>query len=275
MLSDTRKVRMLVDFPRRRLGSDTMRPRIVSAGVASAFALTVIAALAFAAPAETVRVQFQDGKLSLMARDAPAADVLQAIADKTGVRFVVDSEVKPGPITIDVDAMALERAIRNLLTAIPQAAGHTMMYARDARGEPLLVQVTLFGPGKAPAERGSTVYSASEQATTPVVVPTTDVEEGKDKVIQAGVQRETAEPVTNLTRDVQKLPATPAPGTFRPEDLSPASREQLQPLLDRGVPMERAVQMLLIQERYQKTLKKLQDASDGGRSAPPPAPLTH
>ena len=34
-------------------------------------------------------------------------------------------------------------------------------------------------------------------------------------------------------------------------------REQLQPLIDRGVPMERAVQMLLLQERYQETLKGL------------------
>jgi hypothetical protein len=273
MSPDARKVRMLVVFPRRPLGSKRMRPRIASACVASAFALTIIAA--FAARAETVRVQFQEGKLSFAARAAPAAEVLQAIADKTGVRFVVDSEVKPGPITIDVEAMPLERAIRNLLTAIPQAAGHTMTYARDPRGEPLLVQVTLFGPGKAPAERGSTVYSSSKQVATPVVVPTPDLEAGKEKMIQAGVRRETAERVINLTRDVQNLQATPAPGSYHPDDLSPASREQLQPLLDRGIPMERAVQMLLLQERYQQTLKKLQHASGEAASAPRPAPPAH
>jgi hypothetical protein len=261
MSPDARKVRMLVVFPRRPLGSKRMRPRIASACVASAFALTIIAA--FAARAETVRVQFQEGKLSLAARAAPAAEVLQAIADK------------PGPITIDVEAMPLERAIRNLLTAIPQAAGHTMTYARDPRGEPLLVQVTLFGPGKAPAERGSTVYSSSKQVATPVVVPTPDLEAGKEKMIQAGVRRETAERVINLTRDVQNLQATPAPGSYHPDDLSPASREQLQPLLDRGVPMERAVQMLLLQERYQQTLKKLQHASGEAASAPRSAPPAH
>jgi hypothetical protein len=241
-------------------------PRIASACVASAFALTIVADLALVARAETVQVQFQDGKLSLAARGAPAADVFKAIADKTGVRFVVDSEVKPGPITIDLDAMPLERAIRNLLAAIPQAAGHTMTYARDPRGEPLLVQVTLFGPGKAPTERGSTVYSASELAAAPAVLPTPDLDERKEKMIQEGVPRETAERVINLTRDVQNLQATPAPGSYRPEDLSPASREQLQPLLDRGVPIERAVQMLLLQERYQQTLKKLQNTPGGGAS---------
>jgi hypothetical protein len=234
----------------------------------------IIAALALVASAETVHVQFEGGKLSLAARAAPAADVLKAIADKTGVRFVVDSEVKPGPITIDIDAMPLERAIRNLLTAIPQAAGHTMTYAIDPRGEPLLVQVTLFGPGKAPPERGSTVYSASAQVAAPVMVATPDLEAGEDELIQAGVPPQTAERVINLNRDVQNLRVTPVPGSYRPEDLSPASREQLQPLLDRGVPMERAVQMLLLQERYRQTLKKLQSMPAGTTSVPrstPPA----
>jgi type II secretory pathway component PulF len=76
----------------------------------------------------------------------------------------------------------------------------------------------------------------------------------------------------NLTREVQNLQVTPVPGSYRPEDLSAASREQLQPLLDRGVPMERAVQMLLLQERYQQTLKKLQNSAGGGASATPPTP---
>jgi hypothetical protein len=272
MLPHSRKVMMLVDFPRRRLGSKTVRPRIASARLACAAAPMIIAALALSASGETVHVQFEGGKLSLAARAATVADVLKAIADKTGVRFVVDAEVKPGPITIDLDAMPLERAIHNLLTVIPQAAGHSMTYARDPRGEPLLVQVTLFGPGKTPAEGGATVYSASERLATPVVVATPDLEAGKDKMIQAGVERQTAERVINLTRDVQNLQVTPVPGSYRPEDLSPASREQLQPLLDRGVPVERAVQMLLLQERYQQTLKKLQSIQAGKTPVPRPTP---
>jgi type II secretory pathway component GspD/PulD (secretin) len=140
-----------------------VRARTSFQRVASVFALAICADIALAAPATTVRVQFQDGTLSLVARAAPAADVFKAVADETGVRFVVDAEIKPGPITIDLDAMPLERAIRNLLTVIPQAAGHTMTYTRDGRGAPQLVQVTLFGPGKAPAGGQATVYSASGQ----------------------------------------------------------------------------------------------------------------
>ncbi|MGH7821546.1 MAG: hypothetical protein ACREQ9_17415, partial [Candidatus Binatia bacterium] len=86
-------------------------------------AALLAAALAVSAGTPAVTVKFQAGKLSLRANSAPAADVFSAVAEKTGIRFVVDSEIKPGPITIDIDGMALERAIRNLLTEMPQAAG--------------------------------------------------------------------------------------------------------------------------------------------------------
>ena len=228
------------------------------------------------ATASPVRALFKDGKLTLNARQAPAADVLKVVAEKTGVRFVVDAEIKPGPITIDLDAMPLERAIRNLIATIPQAAGHTMTYGRGPRGTPHLVEVGLFGPGKTTAESGSTVYAGAGESRTPVVLPTPDLEERMDKMIQAGVPRETAERVISLTREVQKLQATPAPGSYRPEDLSPASRDQLQPLIDRGIPMERAVQTLLLQERYQEMLKDLShvgtDGVDGFPLATPPSP---
>jgi hypothetical protein len=147
-----------------------------------------------------------------------------------------------------------------------------MTYASDPRGEPRLVQVTLFGPGKSPADGRSTVYSASGQAATPVMVPTPDLKARKDEMVRSGVKPQAAERVIDLTRDVQNLQVTPLPGRYRPEDLSPTSREQLQPLLDRGVPLERAVQMLLLQERYQQTLKRLQNAPAGSTSVPRPTP---
>jgi len=221
----------------------------------AALVVVLVLLVGTAVGAAPIRAQFQDGKLSLTARAAPVPDVLKAVADKTGVRFVVDSAIKPGPITIELEAMPLERAIRNLITAIPQAAGHTMTYARGDKGAPKLVQVSLFAKGQAPSG-DATVYTASAEPA-PLVLPTPDLEERMDKMIQAGVPRETAEKVIGLTREVQKLQATPAPGSYRAEDLSPAMREQLQPLIDRGVPMERAVQMLLLQERYQETLKGL------------------
>jgi hypothetical protein len=221
--------------------------------VSLAVACAVLVSEVIGAP--PVKARFQDGKLSLEARAAPLPDVLKAVADKTGVRFVVDAAIKPTPITLDLDAMPLERAMRNLIAVIPEAAGHTMTYARENKGAPKLVQVSLFAKGQAPGG-DATVYAAASPPA-PLEMPTPDLEDRMKKMIDAGVPRETAEKVIGLTREVQKLQATPVPGSYRPEDLSPATRAQLQPLIDRGVPVERAVQMLLLQERYQETLKDL------------------
>ncbi|MGH7821035.1 MAG: hypothetical protein ACREQ9_14825 [Candidatus Binatia bacterium] len=78
-----------------------------------------------------------------------------------------------------------------------------------------------------------------------------------ERMVEAGVPRETAEKVIELTAEVGKLRQPPAPGSYRPEDLSPESRKRLDALLEGGVPLERAVQSLLLQEKYQETLKDL------------------
>ncbi len=236
--------------------------------------MALVAAVAFPATAAGVQVQYGGGKLSVSAESAPAAEVLSAIAAKTGVRFVLDPEVKPGPVTIDIVGMDLERAIRNLVTQVSGTAGHTMTYVPAAGGRPRLTQVTLYGPGKTPSEGSSVVYDAEPTpATAPATGPTPDLQERMQKMLDAGVPQETAEKVIDLTRQVQLLQATPLPGSYRPEDLSAAGREQLQPLIERGVPMERAVQMLLLQERYQETLKELGRVPGGASLAiPPPQP---
>ncbi len=254
-----------------------MRPPKSCGLIAGSLAITILAGASIAGIAAPVRVVYKDGKLTLNVRQAPAADVLKAVADQTGVRIVVDAEIKPGPITITLEAMPLERALRNLIVAIPQVAGHTMTYGRDRNGVPQLVQVALFGPGKASVGGGSTVYAGSGEPASPMALPTPDLDERLNQMLQAGVPRETAERVIALTREAQKLQATPAPGSYRPEDLSPAFRDQLQPLIDRGVPMERAVQLLLLQERYQETLKELSRTGKEGVDGFPivtPLPLS-
>jgi hypothetical protein len=142
-----------------------------------------------------------------------------------------------------------------------------MSYSRES-GEARLTAVTIYGPGKAPAGSAANVYEATGAAPTPAPFATPDLRERMEKMIEAGVPRETAEKVIALTQEVQKLQATPEPGSYRPEDLSPASREQLQPLIERGVPMERAVQMLLLQEKYQDTLHELSTVQGGALNMP-------
>ena len=218
-------------------------------------ALVVAGGVTVFAAASPVRIRFEEGKLWLSARAVAASEIFSSVAERTGVRFVIDSELNPGVLTVDIDGLELERAVRSLVAAIPQAAGHTMSYSSE-NGGTRLIEVTIFGPGKAPAGTGAAVYEATTSAT-PLPFPTPNLQERMEKMVEAGVPRETAEKVMALTQEVQKLQATPAPGSYRPEDLSPASREQLQPLLDRGVAMERAVQMLLLQEKYQETLREL------------------
>jgi hypothetical protein len=234
-------------------------------------AAVVLGALASLAGAAEPRVRFEDGKLWVFSQAVSAPDVFSAIAEKTGIRFVIDKELKPAPLTIRIEGMELERAIRNIVGALPEVAGHTMSYSREASGDARLAEVSIFGPGKA-ISSGTNVYEAS--SSSPLALPTPDLQERMDRMIEAGVPRETAEKVLELTTEVQKLQATPEPGSYDPDDLSPATREQLQPLIDRGVPMERAVQMLLLQERYQDTLKELSNMP-GGMAVPglpgPPA----
>jgi hypothetical protein len=250
-----------------------------NAAIVSLFVTLVCGAArgALAAPMDPASIRFENGKLWLNVRDAPAADLLKAVAQKTGVRFVVDAEVNPGPISLALDGMPLERAIRNLVAAMPQAAGHTMAYAPTKQGGTRLVKVTLFGPGKTTAGARSAVYGDGEEprtasAASPGALPTPNLDDRMDKMLAAGVPRETAEKVIRLTKEVQQLQQTPKPGAFKPEDLTADSREKLQPLVDRGVPMERAVQMLLLQERYQDTLKDLQTTPGAATSAPPELP---
>jgi hypothetical protein len=246
-----RRPDVLVAASADRYSARLVSPRIAS--VARVVALTLLVSApprGGAAATDRYALRYEGGKLWGTARAAPASDLFKAIAEKTGVRFVVDSEVNPGPITIAFDCMPLERAVRNLVAAIPQAAGHTITYAPAATGGSRLVQVSLFGPGKTAAGRGATVYAEGEQPTptaddsaAPQALPTPDVDERMQKMMQAGVPRETAEKVIRFTREVQKLQKTPIPGTYSPSDLSPESRERLQPLIERGVPMERAVQI--------------------------------
>ena len=255
-----------------------VRRRILPFAVrAAALALVLLVpGRAAVAAADAYGIKYQGGKLWLNARGVPAADLLKALAQKTGVRFVVDSDINPGPITLTLDGMPLERAVRNLVSAIPQAKGHTMTYASAKKGGPRLVQVSLFSAGKATAGKGAAVYGdgaeppvAEVDARLPLTLPTPNLDDRMEKMIDAGVPRETAEKVITLTREVQKLQKTPAPGTYSPGDLSPESREKLDPLVQRGVPMERAVQMLLLQERYQATLKDLQGIPASAVPQPP------
>jgi hypothetical protein len=249
------------------------RPKspLILGGVAGALAVGVMILSAAAAP---VRARFEGDRLWLNARDAPAAQVFSAIAERTGAKFVVDKEIKPGSITIDIEGIEFDRAIHNLVNAIPEAAGHSVSYDRNDAGVSRPAVVMIFGGGKSAGPASSEDSSPEPAAAVYQAEPTPDLDERMQRMIDAGVPRERAEKVTNLSRELQRLKSTPVPGTYSPEDLAPESRQQLDGLVQRGVPMERGVQMLLLQEWHQQTMRELSQAfgaakDEGAPEAPP------
>lgn len=262
---------------RRRTGLGHFAVGIRSAlfclfAILSLAAMNVFAEVA-AVPAGTnpaIVTRFRGGKLWLRAQHAPPKEVLEAIARKARIRFVAGGEIGGEPLTLDIRGMPLERAIRNVVSAIRQVAGHTMSYGRDGSGATRLVEVGLFVAGKAPASASTGVVYGNVETAHASVLPPLDVDSHVGRMVAAGVPREQAEKVLELTKEVRGLQATPVPGTYRPEDLSAEGRTELQALVERGVPMERAVQMLLVQEKYQKMLTEITPIT--GAASPTPLP---
>jgi hypothetical protein len=219
----------------------------------TAAALALAAAASAATPPE---IRFESGRLSVKAYKVKATELFDSVRKRTGVTVVLDEALAGAEVTADFQRLDIERGIRTLVTAVPGASGHSVSYARGRDRRTRLVAVRVFAPGNS---RPMPMPTAARVAARPTAAPspTPDLAERVQRMIDAGVAPETAERVMDLTQEVQRLQSTPIPGTLSPDDLGPESREQLQTLMGRGVPMERAVQMLLIQERYRSALEEL------------------
>ncbi len=226
-----------------------------------ALQLVTFSASAAGEPAQGAQivVRYRDGKLWLRTAHAQAADVLRAVSRKTRVRFAAASEVEAAPLTLDIRGTPLETAMRMIVSSIPKVAGHTMVYARAADGRERLVRVNLFVAGRPPsAIAPEVVYGSSDptpgaEAAGPAPPPI-DYDAEVDRLVAAGVDRVQATKVMELTREVRRLRELPSSGPSRVEELSPKSVALLQGLLDQGIPPERAVQMLLVRDRYESAL---------------------
>jgi hypothetical protein len=190
-----------------------------------------------------------------------APELFKAIAAKTGVRFRIDSELHPGPMTLEIDGADLERAVRMLVAGMPGAAGHAAAYQPGK--PPRLKEVSIFGAGKVPSQMSADVYDA-----------TPDLDRQQREMVRAGVAPETAASINTLGKAFLGLGSTPEPGSYRAEDLSPDLRQQIPNLLEWGLTPEQAVQRLTIQQEYRETMKGL-TGQDGmytlfGAVIPPP-----
>jgi hypothetical protein len=228
--------------------------------------IALIGALSSSALAASLETRFEKGKLWVSAHEVAAPDLFAAVAAKTGVRFVIDSELRPGPMTVDIDGADLERAIRMLVAGVPGAAGHAVAYHAGRPSRPK--EVSIFGAGKAPSQMSADVYEAANPEPTP------DLEKQQREMVQAGVAPKTAASIKTLDKAILGLGSTPEPGSYRPEDLSPDLREKIPSLLEYGYTLEQAVQQLTIQQEYRETMKDLtgQDGMQSllGAVVPPP-----
>jgi len=241
----------------------TFHERSISASRIFILFVALIGVLRLSALAASLETRFENGKLWVSAHTVGAPELFKAIAAKTGVRFRIDSELHPGPMTLEVEGADLERAIRMLIAGVPGAAGHAMAY--QAGTPPRLKEVSIFGAGKAPSSMNADVYDAA---------PAPDLEKQQREMIAAGVDPQTAASVKKLGTAFLGLGSTPAPGSYRPEDLSPDLRAKIPTLLEWGLTTEQAVQRLTMQQEYAAAMKGL-TGQDGAQSlfgavVPPP-----
>lgn len=247
-------------FVAREEVGDEFRTAITRSTVRTIAFIALLPVLLFslvssAAPGSHLGIRYREGRLTIHAEATPANEVFTAIAEQTGVRFVFDSEIRAVPITIDIEDMELERAIGKVVCAVRPAVA--MFHRGDSNSEPRLDRVALLGPGKAP-EGG--VYDVEPAPMAPASMPTPDV---MQSLIEAGVPGQTAQKLIDLDAEMHKLQTPPVPGSYRPEDLSPTSREYIQTLVDRGMSTERAVQVLLLGERHRETLNEMWQLGGG------------
>jgi len=227
--------------------------------------IALIATLCLSARAASLETRFENGKLWVSAHKVGAPELFADVAAKTGVRFVIDSELRPPPLTVDIDGKDLERAIRMLIADVPGAAGHAMAYQPGK--PPRLKEVSIFGAGKAPSSMNADVYEAGTS-------PAPDLDKQQREMIAAGVDPHTAGSIKTLGKAFLGLGSTPAPGSYRPEDLSPELRAKIPTLLQNGFTTEQAVQQLTLQQEYREAMKGL-TGMDGmqsifGAVVPPP-----
>ena len=69
--------------------------------------MALIAMCCLSALAASFETRFENGKLWVSAHTVGAPELFKAIAAKTGVRFRIDSELHPGPMTLEIEVSRL------------------------------------------------------------------------------------------------------------------------------------------------------------------------
>ena len=198
--------------------------------------------------------------LWLDSRAATAPEVFTAIARETGIRFIVDEELRPVPVNLKVDGVEIARAIRNLVGELG-AAGYAMSYRSPPAGRPRLTEVAIYGAGGRSAK--GTVYEATPPPLPSVLAP--NYEDLAGALKGTGIPAESVERVIALSGELEAERRRIATGSFDRSDLAPDSVAALEQRLAMGMSMEEAVRAVLSQEEERRVMQEIATVPGGPR----------
>ncbi|MEO5334842.1 MAG: hypothetical protein H7839_22755 [Magnetococcus sp. YQC-5] len=108
-----------------------------------------------AAPsAKSDAVEYRHGTLSVTFRGTPIRSVLEQVASKAGIQFLLDSEIQ-STVSMQFDKLPLETALRRLL----QSHSHALVHSKNKDGSYRISQVKVFKKGQLAIARGERIGS--------------------------------------------------------------------------------------------------------------------
>jgi len=225
-----------------------------------ALSIPLLVGMAGFCAAGSVAVRSDKGILWLDSRAAPAPEVFAAIAGKTGIRFVVDEELRPVPVNLKVEGIDVERAVQNLVREVG-AAGCAMSYRSSPAGRPRLTEVAIYGAGGRSAK--GTVYEASRPPFPSILAP--NHEELATTLKATGVPAETIDRVIALGGELEAERRRIATSSHDRTDLAPDQAAALEPLLAIGMSTEEAVRSVLVQEEERRVMGEIATVPGGSQ----------
>jgi hypothetical protein len=184
----------------------------------AALAVIVLPAVALASGVE---VRYAADRLSVHTGGAVVVrQLFDSITESTGVEFLVDPDLRERRVDVQIALAEFERAMRQIVAAIPGAGGHTTVYAKSATGNVAAARVTVFAAGKAAtptsgAEGAESVEAIAGAPPTPAVtvalpeIPEETYVENERQLVQGGVPEAMAREWIDLTREAVRAQRTP------------------------------------------------------------------
>ncbi len=172
------------------------------AGRVAAAALAAAAATGPAA-AEEIRIRLDGGRVTLIANEAPLADVLDAWARAGDVRFVDADKLDPAPVTLHLIDVGEADALGLLLRAAPG-------YVAAPRAQ--------AAPGAARYDRVRVL--AARRRPTPEPEPADDA---PNPFAGDPAGRAAAMPIEDLQGLIEAVAGSPAAATLAPAETSPGA----------------------------------------------------